>query len=137
MKWTTSIHLSPAAYFIMMAGAAVICLYNAVIQLVLTGFSYHVLIQILLALNAVYMLYRKRMSGREGFDIEIFFIIMAGIVVLAFSAGSWILVLFSGNGLQAAPGICGAHCPGLYVCRCAGLAAAGEPCEIKAGHPPK
>ncbi len=121
MKWTTSIHLSPAAYFIMMAGAAVICLYNAVIQLVLTGFSYHVLIQILLALNAVYMLYRKRMSGREGFDIEIFFIIMAGVVVLAFSAlglGSWFY--FQGTGYRLRP-----EYVGLIVLVCMYVAALG------------
>ncbi len=92
MKWTTRIYLSPAAYFIMMAGAAVICFYNAVVQLLLSGFSYHVLIQIFLALNAVYLLYKKRMSGEAGFTIELFFIIMGGIVVLAFSVlgiGSW------------------------------------------------
>jgi hypothetical protein len=101
MKWTTRIYLSPAAYFIMMAGAAVICLYNAVIQLVLTGFGYHVLIQVFLALNAVYILHKKRKSGEGGFDIELFFIIMAGIVVLAFSAlglGSWFY--FQGTGYR-------------------------------------
>lgn len=92
MKWTTRIQLGSTTYFIMMAGAAAICLYYAAVLMATAGFSYHVLLQIFLALNALYMIYRKIFSGEPGFSLEIFFIVMGAIVVLVLSvtgAASW------------------------------------------------
>jgi len=92
MKWTTRVQLGSTTYFIMMAGAAAICLYYAAVLLTTAGFSYRVLLQVFLALNALYLLYRKVVSGEPGFSLEVFFLVMGAIVVFVLSvtgAASW------------------------------------------------
>jgi len=104
MKLTTRIPISGTTYAIMMLGAAAICSYTAVIQLLLSGFSYHVLVQIFLALNILYLLYRRNSSGMQGFAIELFFIMMAAIVVLALSAlaaGTWLYLQQNGLAMRS------------------------------------
>jgi len=92
MKLTTRIHLSSFNYITLMAGAALICLYTAVITLIISGFNYHVLIQFFLCLNALYILWRNQRARIYGWDIELFFILMGGIAAAALTVlviGSW------------------------------------------------
>ncbi|MBN1267877.1 MAG: hypothetical protein JXA25_20465 [Anaerolineales bacterium] len=101
MKFSYRIHLSASNYATMMAGAGLICLYNAATTLIISGFNYHVLTQTFLGLYVLYTLWSNNETRECGWDIEIFFILMAAITVLALAGlgiGSWIF--FQGSGFR-------------------------------------